>query len=179
MDKVLLKQKIKETVIDGSEEELFNKAIQCSLRVGKSETSPLPDYLNLVLTCEELSELQQALLSAHRDYENIAEEIADVRFCIHLVKEIFNIEYVIDETKLNSFSNVDQYLCLKLAILQQTLTKAIRGKDVSEKITRQVMEVESLLTVLCTEFKIDKEIIKKIMKIKCIRCLERSKRNII
>lgn len=179
MEKELLKQKIKETVIDGSEEKLYNDAIQCSLCVGKSETSPLPDYLNLVLTCEELSELQQSLLTAPRDYDNITEEIADVRYCIRLVKEIFDIDYVIDESKLNSFSNADQYLCLKLAKLQQALTKAIRGKDVSEIITKRVMEVETLLNVICNVLKIDEETVKKIMKIKCSRCIERSKHNIL
>ena len=72
----------------------------------------------LVIAMEELSELSQATSKLKRgkaDYDNIAEEIADVLVCIEVIKKIGGI----------SDSSIEKWVDFKL---DRTLSKISKGE---------------------------------------------------
>ena len=60
---------------------------------------------SMIIAMEELAELQQAIskmLRGKGNYDNLAEEIADVRICLQWVMEYYNVKYA-DVDKWEAF----------------------------------------------------------------------------
>lgn len=191
MERELLLKKIEETEIEATDYQLFYDAIECAQSTGRNNVSPLRDYLNLVLTCEELAELQQVLLNEYGgrsiDRLELLEEYSDVFYCVKLIEKVLKIEisnYDIFNMKHNMIlPNKDDNniaICMELSKLQQLLTKLIRGKDVIDSVKTSIIRVKIVLGLLDDKYGISKDdVFKKIQKIKCKRCIERSKKNIL
>lgn len=137
-------------------------------------------YLNILIVCEELTELMDALIA--QDITSILEELADNYFSILYLIEVFHLNpdiLTIQQTKstliAQSSSSEKQYVFHQLCVLHNQCCKWLRKRNNELEIQNTVLEMPNIISYIQKQYNISDQMLYKAFNIKLQREINRTK----